>query len=45
MCTMIVEKADIYGSGKGPQGWFRLVDACPNVSFDQFRPMPPSTTP
>jgi hypothetical protein len=32
MCTMIVEKADIYGSGKGPQGWFPVDRA--NVSFD-----------
>ena len=32
MCTMIVEKAEIYGSGKGPQGWFPVDRA--NVSFD-----------
>ena len=24
MCTMIVEKAEIAGSGKGAQGWFPL---------------------
>ena len=32
MCTMIVEKAEIAGSGKGPQGWFELKRA--NVSYD-----------
>ena len=32
MCTMIVEQADISGSGKGPKGWFR-VDRV-NVMFD-----------
>ena len=32
MCTMIVEKIKIEGSGKGTSGWFRLEHA--NVSFD-----------
>ena len=32
MCTMIVEKAEIAGSGKGARGWFRLDGA--NVGFD-----------
>jgi hypothetical protein len=32
MCTMIVEKARIDGSGKGTAGWFKLTQA--NVSFD-----------
>ena len=32
MCTMIVEKADMTGSGKGPHGWFALRQA--NVSYD-----------
>ena len=32
MCTMIVEKVNIDGSGKGRSGWFRLEQA--NVSFD-----------
>ena len=32
MCTMIVEKALISGSGKGQQGWFTLNKA--NVSYD-----------
>ena len=32
MCTWIVEKADIMGSGKGAQGWFALNKA--NVSYD-----------
>lgn len=32
MCTMIVEKAYIEGSGKGLNGWFPLEKA--NVSFD-----------
>ncbi len=32
MCTMIVEQAEIAGSGKGPRGWFR-VDRV-NVMFD-----------
>ena len=32
MCTMIVEKVNIDGSGKGSSGWFKLEQA--NVSFD-----------
>ena len=32
MCTMIVEKVKIEGSGKGTAGWFELEQA--NVSFD-----------
>ena len=32
MCTMIVEQAEISGSGKGPSGWFK-VDRI-NVAFD-----------
>ena len=32
MCTMIVHQAKIFGSGKGPQGWFELCEA--NVSYD-----------
>ena len=32
MCTMIVEKVNIEGSGKGMSGWFKLEGA--NVSFD-----------
>jgi hypothetical protein len=32
MCTMIVEKVKIDGSGKGVNGWFTLQQA--NVSFD-----------
>jgi hypothetical protein len=32
MCTMIVEKVRIEGSGKGSRGWFRLEEA--NVSYD-----------
>ena len=32
MCTMIVENAEIFGSGKGPQGWFTLGQV--NVSYD-----------
>ena len=32
MCTMIVEKIQIDGSGKGANGWFSLQGA--NVSFD-----------
>lgn len=32
MCTMIVEKIKIDGSGKGTSGWFQLKEA--NVSFD-----------
>ena len=32
MCTMIVEKAEMAGSGKGARGWFRLNGA--NVAFD-----------
>jgi hypothetical protein len=32
MCTMIVEKVKIDGSGKGSGGWFALEQA--NVSYD-----------
>ncbi|PWB77014.1 MAG: hypothetical protein C3F07_02695 [Anaerolineales bacterium] len=32
MCTMIVEKVKIEGSGKGASGWFKLDGA--NVSYD-----------
>jgi hypothetical protein len=32
MCTMIVKKANINGSGKGTNGWFTLNQA--NVSYD-----------
>jgi Family of unknown function (DUF6295) len=32
MCTMIVKKVDIDGSGKGTKGWFTLNQA--NVSYD-----------
>jgi hypothetical protein len=32
MCTMIVEKINVEGSGKGREGWFKLEQA--NVSFD-----------
>jgi hypothetical protein len=32
MCTMIIEKVKIEGSGRGQQGWFPLQEA--NVSYD-----------
>ena len=32
MCTWIIEKAEMYGSGKGADGWFRLKQA--NVYYD-----------
>ena len=32
MCTMIVEKAEISGTGRGLQGWFTLRQV--NVSYD-----------
>jgi len=32
MCTMIVEKIKVNGSGKGITGWFKLEGA--NVSYD-----------
>ena len=32
MCTMIVEKINIDGSGKGQTGWFDLTEA--NISYD-----------
>lgn len=32
MCTMIVEKVKINGSGKGTNGWFKLEQA--NISYD-----------
>jgi len=32
MCTMIVENAEIFGSGKGSEGWFQLGQV--SVSYD-----------
>lgn len=32
MCTMIVEKINVDGSGRGTTGWFQLQQA--NVSYD-----------
>ena len=32
MCTMIVEKIEMEGSGKGREGWFKLGQA--NISYD-----------
>ena len=32
MCTMIVQKVKIEGSGKGKEGWFQLDGA--NISYD-----------
>ena len=32
MCSYIVQKADIYGSGKGATGWFSVTQA--NVCMD-----------
>ena len=32
MCNWIIEKAEIAGSGKGPEGWFSLSRA--NVYYD-----------
>lgn len=32
MCTGIVETAEVSGSGKGSQGWFKLEQV--NVSYD-----------
>ena len=32
MCTMIVEKINVDGSGKGKEGWFDLKQA--NISYD-----------
>ena len=32
MCTGIVETAQVNGSGKGPDGWFKLEQV--NVSYD-----------
>ena len=32
MCTMIVERTEVEGSGKGTAGWFPLKNA--NVSYD-----------
>lgn len=32
MCTWIVEKADVIGSGKGATGWFKIDRA--NVGYD-----------
>lgn len=32
MCTMIVKKVNLEGSGKGREGWFNLNQA--NVSYD-----------
>ena len=38
MCTMIVEKTEIQGCGKGAGGWFPLRQA--NVSYDHPYRMP-----
>ena len=32
MCTWSIETAEMYGSGKGADGWFRMTQA--NVYFD-----------
>ena len=32
MCTWIIEKAEMEGSAKGPDGWFKLAHA--NVYYD-----------
>jgi hypothetical protein len=32
MCTYVTEKAEMFGSAKGPQGWFRVDMA--NVYYD-----------
>ena len=32
MCTGIVETAEVSGSGKGPNGWFKVKQV--NVSYD-----------
>jgi len=32
MCTYITEKAPVFGSAKGPQGWMRIDTA--NIYFD-----------
>ena len=32
MCTWIIETAEMYGSGKGADGWFRMNQA--NVYYD-----------
>lgn len=32
MCTGIIETAEVLGSGKGPDGWFKLKQV--NVSYD-----------
>jgi Family of unknown function (DUF6295) len=32
MCSYITEKAEIFGSAKGPEGWFKVDTA--NVYFD-----------
>ncbi len=38
MCTMIVEKTEIQGCGRGADGWFPLRQA--NVSYDHPYRMP-----
>ena len=38
MCTMIVEKSEISGSGKGPQGWFTVQEVA--VSYDHALHLP-----
>ena len=38
MCTGIVEKAEVKGSGKGPNGWFKLEEV--NVSYDHLTDAP-----
>lgn len=38
MCTMITEKAEINGKGKGPKGWFSLKQVY--VSYDHPEHLP-----
>ena len=38
MCTYLTQRADVDGSGKGPQGWFPLRQATVYVDHPQHAP-------
>jgi hypothetical protein len=42
MCTYLTEKVDLEGSGKGPEGWFRL--RCATVYLDHPQHAPAEHT-
>lgn len=39
MCSYITEKTEVTGSGKGPEGWFKLSHATVYVDHPYFTPL------